>query len=167
MTKRLFLKKRATLFDLIGFAVPFIVAGRSLLQKMWLSGADWDDSLPDNLCIVVRRWFDQLEALQDIKVHCCLCLESLEESLVSTLHAFTDASEEAYGAVAYLCYQYQSAKPSCCRICGIQDRSGSHRCCEHSKAQFKGSTCWLSTYLVALWCTSAVNGGYSLLDRQH
>ena len=42
-TKRNFLKKIATLFDPIGFLVPFTIRAKMLLQDMWTAGMYWDE----------------------------------------------------------------------------------------------------------------------------
>ena len=112
-TKRAFLKKLATLFDPIGFVAPFVVLGRIIFQEMWSVGADWDDQLPKSICAKVSKWYDQLEQLDGIKIPRCLRLDSPEVVKSSALHVFSDASQEAYGAVAYLRHEYLSGEVSC------------------------------------------------------
>ena len=50
-------------------------------------------------------WFEELRELTDVKVPRCLQLDRKVESV--TLYTFTDASGEAYGAVAFARYQYK------------------------------------------------------------
>ena len=45
-TKQNFLEI-ATLFDPIGFLVPFTIQAKMLLQDMWIAGMDWATSLPN------------------------------------------------------------------------------------------------------------------------
>ena len=51
------------------------------------------------------QWFEELRELTDVTVPRCLQLDRNVESV--TLHTFTDASGEAYGAVTYARYQYK------------------------------------------------------------
>ena len=109
-TKRAFLKNLATLFDPIGFVLPFTIVGRMLFQKMWLAGADWDVSLLPELGAEAQKWCADKDALQDVRVH--RCLQRDEEVVETQLHVFCDASQDAYGAVAYLCHVYQDGTRS-------------------------------------------------------
>ena len=42
-SKRNFLKNIATLFNLFGFLSPYVVQGKALLQKIWMTGLDLDE----------------------------------------------------------------------------------------------------------------------------
>ena len=99
-TKRIFLKKIATLFDPIGFLAPYTIRAKMLLQDMWTAGIDWDDELTEPLSISARAWFAELYQLQQIQVPRCLWNEGTIADTMS-LHTFVDASENAYGAVVY------------------------------------------------------------------
>ena len=99
-TKRGFLKNLASLFDPLGFVLPVIIIGRILFQKMWLLGAGWDDPLLPDLCSETQAWYDGLQALETIKVQ--RCLQQADEVVATQLHVFSDASQDAFGAVAYL-----------------------------------------------------------------
>ena len=59
-TKRNFLKKIATLFDPIGFLVPFTIRAKMLLQDKWTAGMDWDEELTEPLISSSRAWFGKL-----------------------------------------------------------------------------------------------------------
>ena len=56
-TKVNFLSKIETLFDPLGFIAPFTIRAKVLLQEMWTSGIDWDDSINDILVNKSREWF--------------------------------------------------------------------------------------------------------------
>ncbi|CAG2242219.1 unnamed protein product [Mytilus edulis] len=66
---------------------------------MWTAGLDWDDQLDEELVEKSREWFRELDEL------CCIEIPrrlQLNEDIVSTsLHTFSDASQEAYGSVIY------------------------------------------------------------------
>ena len=71
-TKRSFLKKIATLFDPLGLISKYIVQGKVLLQKIWMTGLDWDDLLPLNISKKVANWLKGLETLSGFQVPRCL-----------------------------------------------------------------------------------------------
>jgi hypothetical protein len=98
-TKRNFLSKIATLFDPLGFIAPFTIRAKVLLQEMWTSGIDWDDSLNEILVNKSREWFRELEELCCLKITRCLQLD--EDIISTTIHTFVDASHEAHGSVVY------------------------------------------------------------------
>ena len=81
--KRNFLKKIATLFDPIGFLVPFTIRAKMLLQDMWTAGMDWDDELTEPLISSSRAWFGELGELKDIQVPRCLWNEGMIAETIS------------------------------------------------------------------------------------
>ena len=105
-TKRNFLSKIATLFDPLGFIAPFTIRAKVLLQEMWTSGLDWDDSLNDILVNKSREWFRELGELCCLKIPRCLQLD--EDIISTTIHTFVDASQEAYGSVVYARHVYKN-----------------------------------------------------------
>lgn len=105
ITKRNVLKKTVTVFDPLGFVSPVVVRAKILLQELWSRGYDWDELVADEIANEIYRWFDQLSALGNVKVQ-----RKLREpkSISSTqVITFVDASQEAYGAVAYLRHSYE------------------------------------------------------------
>lgn len=109
-TKRKFLRKIATLFDPLGFLVPFTIRAKILLQEMWVSGVDWDENIGEKLSASVDVWFKELTEIENIKIPRCLKLD--QPKIEETLHVFVDASEHAYGSVAYLQCTYANGKKS-------------------------------------------------------
>ena len=105
-TKRNFLKQIATLFDPIGFLAPFTIRAKMLLQQMWMAGLDWDEELTEPLTNAARAWFSELPELTLLQIPRCLLVGGKQIDNVS-LHTFVDASEDAFGAVAYVRYSYQ------------------------------------------------------------
>jgi len=105
LTKRNFLHKIAMLFDPMGFLAAYVIQAKIPLQDMWTSGLDWDDPLDPSQAREAKKWFEELTELSDVQVPCCLQLNSHVQTV--TLHTFTDASGNAYGAVTYVRYQYK------------------------------------------------------------
>ena len=75
------------------------------MQEIWVCGLDWDDLLPEQISVKIMSWFAELPMLPKIRVPRCLQLR--EEVTSATLHAFVDASENAYGAVVYMRSEYR------------------------------------------------------------
>lgn len=109
-TKRSLLRSMATLFDPLGFLSPFIIRVKVIMQELWTHGLDWDDPLPEQYNKKVKNWFGELVDLQEIKVQ--RCLQSNAKVKSRSLHVFTDASSEAYGAVAYQRCIYENGQVS-------------------------------------------------------
>lgn len=75
-----------------------------LVQHLWDKKRDCDDPLlPEDLLQSWCVWESKLQLLPDISVPRCY-IQSLANSSCCTdnIHVFLDASERAYGAVAYL-----------------------------------------------------------------
>ena len=99
-TKRSFLSSIASLFDPMGMLAPFVIRAKVLMQEIWLTGLDWDEKFPEEICKKVDTWFTELAGVGRILVPRCL---SPSQTIVdSSLHIFSDASADAYAAVAYL-----------------------------------------------------------------
>jgi len=96
ITKRAVLKTIASLFDPLGFLVPFTVRAKIIMQKIWLTGLDWDDPLPETLATEIRKYFSELTDLDQVMVPRCLHVGPESE-----INTFVDASNDAYGAIVY------------------------------------------------------------------
>ena len=112
MSKRLFLRMIATLFDPLGFLGPFIARAKMLFQTMWLEGYDWDDPLASELEKSIRQWSAELPLLKEMKIPRCLRVQTSAGESSSQIHVFVDASQNAYGMVAYLVVKYNDGTTS-------------------------------------------------------
>ena len=99
--KRGVLSAVSTLFDPIGLLDPFILKAKLLLQSMWRLKIGWDDKQPP---LQAKYWQKWLKSLFNInQVHVPRCYNNLKKDVVAyEVHIFSDASELAYGVVAYL-----------------------------------------------------------------
>ena len=98
----------------MGFASPYILKARRIVQDLCRLKIEWDDPIPEEH---QEKWLQRMNALQEMKmVRVPRCLqpqrddEEAETDQVreKRLHHFADASEMAYGVVTYLRTEYAS-----------------------------------------------------------
>ncbi|MCP4253678.1 MAG: hypothetical protein GY775_09760, partial [Candidatus Scalindua sp.] len=98
VTKRQCLSIIAQLFDPLGVLLPVTIKSRMFLQNLWRCKVEWDQLIPQDL---VETWQSLLTDLQ-----ACCTIEyprRVADNRVVELHAFSDASNSAYGAAVYFC----------------------------------------------------------------
>ena len=98
MTKRMVLSELAKVFDPIGFTGALLVRGKILMQKLWQTGTGWDESLSTDDKAEWKRFFTELERLDGVSFERCLMPKPMRPTEIVI---FCDASENAFGAVAY------------------------------------------------------------------
>lgn len=74
------------------------------MQRLWDKKRGWDDpNLPEELLKAWRLWEEELPQLSKVTLPRCYTDHHMDCNTSSrTIHVFTDASERAYGSVAYL-----------------------------------------------------------------
>ena len=101
-TKRSVISLSSKLFDPLEFLGPFTIRAKILYQKLWIRGVAWDDSLDDETTLEWKKWKEELEHLNQIRINRSFLVD-LDFGLVSIqVHGYSDASPNAYGAVTYL-----------------------------------------------------------------
>ena len=63
VTKRKVVSDISRLFDLLGWIAPTIVTAKIFIQKLWLSGIEWDEALPPPL---LEEWVKYRDSLSSI-----------------------------------------------------------------------------------------------------
>ena len=101
-TRRGILSVVSSVYDPLGFAAPFTLPAKTLLQDLCRKNLGWDDPISDEDLARWRNWLDELPRLEDLKVKRCFKPLNFGEVTSSQLHHFADASQHAYGAVTYL-----------------------------------------------------------------
>ena len=99
-----------SVYDPLGLAVPVLLEGRLLLQKLVAVGKKtnknkplgWDDPLPDALLTQWQRWRISLDELEKVSVPRCYRPVDFGTVVRREIHAFSDASDNAIGAAVYL-----------------------------------------------------------------
>ncbi|KAK3082438.1 hypothetical protein FSP39_009290 [Pinctada imbricata] len=101
-TKRGLLSTINSIFDPMGFVAPVVIRGRTLLREIMTEGLTWDEPLPQDRKLEWESWKDSLSTLKYLKVPRMFTLVSLTSDTRHEVHIFSDASEKAISAVAYL-----------------------------------------------------------------
>ena len=73
---------------------------------------DWDTVLDDHVKIEWKKWLTELNNITKVEIARVHHPTGYKASDIE-LHIFCDASEKAYGAVAYLKFQFMKDKPHC------------------------------------------------------
>ena len=100
LTKRMILSQIARIYDPVGFTAAFLINAKIGLQQLWQKGLDWDQELPEEIYQDWAQLFEQMRYLCEIKFERCLTPSGAIGS--PTLCVFSDASDEAFGACAYV-----------------------------------------------------------------
>ena len=108
-TKRGILKVTVSLHDPLSFLAPFILTAKLLVQELWRLRCDWDDDINPDLAACWERW--KAGARQVGCVQVPRQFNSSTDSITEIqLHVFGDASELAYGSVAYLRFSFKDGR---------------------------------------------------------
>ncbi|XP_076733061.1 uncharacterized protein LOC143413643 [Maylandia zebra] len=97
----------ASQYDPLGFIIPFTTRAKVIVQRLWQNDRNWDDPIEGELLQRWQEWVSELQYLQEICLPRCYIAPATQEGTFQ-LHVFCDASESAYGAVAYL--RFKSAE---------------------------------------------------------
>ncbi|XP_032791646.1 uncharacterized protein LOC116928659 [Daphnia magna] len=97
-TKRDLLRGISSIYDPLRFISPLSIPARILIQEIWKEKLDWDDHLPPPFS---DRWILLASSLANASPKISRSYFETKNR-VHSLHVFVDASQQAYGAVAYL-----------------------------------------------------------------
>ncbi|XP_058836884.1 uncharacterized protein LOC131693240 [Topomyia yanbarensis] len=101
-TKRIVLSFVMAQFDPMGFIGPLTVRGKMLIQDLWRTGCDWDSKIDKESHDKWRRWINMMRNIGSFKLPRSYFGNAKSNEIDDLeLHIFADASEKAYGCVAY------------------------------------------------------------------
>ena len=109
LTKRKVLGQISKVFDPLGLAAALVVRAKIAMQDLWRTVLGWDDEFPPAL---ERKWRDILQGLSELEsLSFPRCVRPAELSTGEpVLCIFSDASEEAFGACAYVRWELESGE---------------------------------------------------------
>ena len=99
-TKRKLTQVSASVFDPLGLIAPFLVRSRVIIQEVWKLKIDWDEKLPESICIPWQEWLEQFAEIPDIKITRWTGLKA--KGTPYQIHTFCDASEDGVCAAVYI-----------------------------------------------------------------
>lgn len=102
-TLRNIYKVLATQYDPLGLLLPYTTRAKIIIREIWNKQRGWDDpNLPSELLQSWYSWEEELQYLPNITLPRTYTPTGMEKDGVThEVHIFADASEQAYGAVAY------------------------------------------------------------------
>ncbi|XP_033759513.1 uncharacterized protein LOC117341759 [Pecten maximus] len=100
-TRRNMLSALNSIFDPIGFISPVTIHGRILLREL-TTGTAWDEIISDEQQERWNAWTSSLQHLGDVQIPRMCVPISLTTAKSVQLHIYSDASEKAIAAVAYV-----------------------------------------------------------------
>lgn len=101
-TKRKILSTISLLFDPLGFLSPYVLPIKVLIQELWKETVEWHEEIQDHRLQVWQQWIRSLPLIEAIQIpHCYRNLNIADDCTVQR-HMFSDATEYAYAASAYL-----------------------------------------------------------------
>ena len=101
--KRALISDVAKTFNVLGWFSPVIIKVKILFQQLWELKLDWDDPVPPSVHEPWLNWRSELHLLSDhhIPRYTFPKMPTLQQC--NYVHGFSDASEQAYAGVVYLC----------------------------------------------------------------
>ena len=103
LTRRGILSSVSSIYDPLGFAAPFTLTAKKLLQDLYREEKlEWDDELPELYRNRWEKWRNKLPLLERLHVKRCFKPSDFGEVKARQIHIFSDASATGYGSAAYL-----------------------------------------------------------------
>ncbi|XP_066600009.1 uncharacterized protein [Prorops nasuta] len=91
--------ENAKIFDPLGWISPLVITLKQLMQSTWLLKLSWDEEIPEPVQSKWLKCYEQLRDLQSLRIP--RWTGQTPNTRKRELIGFCDASELAYGAVAY------------------------------------------------------------------
>lgn len=100
VTKRIVISDISRLFDPLGWVAPTVIVAKIIIQKLWISGIEWDEEVPSK---TLEEWLTYRNELPDLSsLRITRWLHTSQKNMHVELHGFSDASKLAYAAVVYI-----------------------------------------------------------------
>lgn len=102
LTRRGLLSVVSSVYDPLGFAGPYTLKAKMIIQDLSRLKLGWDEQLPDKELDRWQIWKNDLTKMENLRVPRCVKPSAMEKIAEICLHYFSDASQSAYGVTAYL-----------------------------------------------------------------
>ena len=101
-TRRGILSMISSIYNPLGFASPFTLPAKKILQDLCREEIGWDDTVRDQYQIRWAKWLSELSLLERVEISRCVKPPGFGTVTSQQIHLFSDASSTGYGTVAYL-----------------------------------------------------------------
>ena len=118
ITRRGILSVASSLYDPLGFVAPVILIPKLILQQICRQGCQWDEMVPEKEARKWKEWLHDLHKLSNVAIERCVKPPDLKTPYQTELHVFSDASEMAYGAAAYVKIYDKEGNSKCSLVLG-------------------------------------------------
>ena len=98
----------ARLYDPLGLVAPFLMAGRAIVQIIWMNGTSWDDVVDKDTAEKCSRWVARAAELTEVRIPRQICDGPWGSASGGNLAVFSDACRIGYAAAAYYVTEGQS-----------------------------------------------------------
>ena len=116
-TKRKILSQAFSVWDPRGLLLAFSIRSKIILQNLNRMKYRWDDELKEADLREWREWHKEAEKLDEVRIARAL-LQEQKPVRETALHVFCDASQNAYGACAYLRRAFIDGTVECSLVAG-------------------------------------------------
>ena len=105
-TRRNMLSQVGQNWDPLGTCGPYFLQARLMLQQLAIEKFDWDQEVPESFVKTWNKWLCSLESLKHFALPRWFFANSIHrkpsDNVIYELHAFSDASNQAFCSVVYL-----------------------------------------------------------------
>ena len=112
-TRRGILSVTSSVYDPLGLVSPVIVPAKKRLRDLCQQKIGWDDEIALEELARWRSWISDLPKLSQVAIPRHLKPADFSEVRSCHLHLFADASQVAYGAVAYVRFESANHQVHC------------------------------------------------------
>ena len=102
LTKRVMLSMISSIYDPFGFAAPFILEGRRILQGLCNQSIKWDNEVSSDEKKDRKKWLVKVKHIEQLHVRRCIKPDNFRKVVNVSLHHFSDASELGFGQCSYI-----------------------------------------------------------------
>ena len=93
LTKRTMLSVISSIYDPLGFAAPFVLEGRRILQSLCSQNLPWDMEVNDDVKKEWSKFITRLKHVDELYVRRCIRPDDFWKISDVSIHRFSDASE--------------------------------------------------------------------------
>ena len=108
----------SSIYDPLGFAAPFILEGRRILQGLCNQDIQWDSEVSSVVKKDWRNWVTKLKHIEGLHVRRCIKPDNFGKVMNVSLHHFSDASELGYGQCSYIRMVNETGRVYCSLLLG-------------------------------------------------